>query len=120
VVAERLGIRLGELGSLVEKSENPATISSMCVVFAETEIIGLLASGISREDIIAGVQNAVASRVAALVGRNANEPILFTGGVPLVPGMREAMERALNKPVTSAKDPQFTGALGAALLAARG
>jgi predicted CoA-substrate-specific enzyme activase len=119
VVAVRLGIRLGDLGSLVEKSKKPAAISSMCVVFAETEIIGLLASGISREDIIAGVQNAVASRVAALVGRNANEPILFTGGVPLVPGMREAMVRALKKPVTPASNPQFTGALGAALIAAR-
>lgn len=119
VVAARLETRLDELGELASRSRNPAAISSTCVVFAETEIIGLLASGVAREDIVAGVQNAIAQRVAAMAGRGLAEPIVFSGGVALVPGMREAMETALGVPVRVAPQPQITGALGAAVLAAK-
>lgn len=90
----------------------------MCVVFAETEIVGLLASGASREDIVAGVQRSIAQRLASMAGRSVEEPIYFTGGVALVPGMTQALEAALGKQVLTSPSPQFTGALGAALLAA--
>jgi predicted CoA-substrate-specific enzyme activase len=119
VVAARLDARLEELGELAFRSRNPAAISSTCVVFAETEIIGLLASNVPREDIVAGVQAAIAQRVAAMAGRNLAGPIVFTGGVALVPGMREALACALGQGVQTAPDPQMTGALGAAILAAR-
>lgn len=119
VVAHRLGIQLSDLGGLSAKSRKPAIVSSMCVVFAETEIIGLLASGVPPEDIVAGVQNSIATRVAAMAGRRVQEPVYFTGGVALIPGMKHAMESALNRPVREACDPQMTGALGAALLAAQ-
>ncbi len=118
VVATRLGVKLESLGQLASRSRHPAIISSMCVVFAETEIVGLMASGVVPEDIVAGVQAAIATRVAAMAGRELAEPIVFTGGVAMVPGMRAALESALGKPVTTAPDPQTTGALGAALLAA--
>lgn len=117
VVAQRLGARLDELGELAGQSDSPATISSTCVVFAETEIIGLLAGGVPRQDIIAGVQAAMAVRLAAMAGRGLGEPIIFTGGVARVPGMRQALERALGQEVRVATDPQITGALGAAILA---
>ncbi|MBM4142485.1 MAG: 2-hydroxyglutaryl-CoA dehydratase [Lentisphaerae bacterium] len=120
VVAARLGVGLHELGGLAARSANPAAISSMCVVFAETEIIGLLAGGAPREDIAAGVQSAIATRVASMAGRRIEEPVVFTGGVALVPGMREALGVALGREVSVAGRPQFTGALGAALLAAGG
>jgi predicted CoA-substrate-specific enzyme activase len=119
VLATRLGVRLASLGDLARKSRRPAIISSMCIVFAETEIIGLLASGVAPEDIVAGVQTSIATRVAAMAGRNLTAPIIFTGGVAMVPGMDAAMERALGKPVVLAPQPQFTGARGAAVLAAR-
>lgn len=119
VVAQRLDTHLTELGVLARESRQPAPISSTCVVFAETEIIGLLASGTPRQDIIAGVQHAIASRVAAMAGRDLVQPIVFTGGVAMVPGMREALQSVLNKPVELAPDPQITGALGAAILAAK-
>lgn len=119
VVATRLGVRLGDLGELVSKSSSPAAISSMCVVFAETEIVGLLASGAKPEDIVAGVQLSIAKRVTAMVGRSVEDPVVFTGGVALIPGMVGAMEAALNRPVRIAPTPQMTGALGAALLAAK-
>ncbi len=86
----------------------PATISSMCVVFAETEIVGLLASGVLPEDILAGVETAIATRIAAMAGRALAEPILFTGGVALVPGMGAALAAVLGHPVRIAPQPQCT------------
>ena len=118
VVAERLEVSLKSLGNMAAKSKKPAAISSMCVVFAETEIIGLLASGQAREDIAAGVQRAIASRIIAMAGRNIDLPIIFTGGVAMIPGMDAALQSALGQNVTVSPDPQMTGALGAALLAA--
>ncbi len=119
VVANRLGVSLEALGKLSRQSVKPATISSMCVVFAETEIIGLLAEGVSAADIAAGVQNAIALRVAALAGRALTGPICFTGGVALQSGMVRALERTLSCTVQVSQMPQYTGALGAALLAGK-
>jgi len=119
VVATRLGVRLASLGELVDRSRNPAIISSMCVVFAETEIVGLLASGFACEDIVAGVQASLAARVAAMAGRKLSPPVVFTGGVALVPGMDRALRTALGTPISIAPNPQLTAALGAAILAAR-
>jgi predicted CoA-substrate-specific enzyme activase len=119
VVAARMGVRLAGLGQMVSRSRRPAVISSMCVVFAESEIIGLLAQGATPEDIIAGVQASIAARVAAMAGRRVAPPVVFTGGVALVPGMSVALGTALGEPVTVAPDPQLTCALGAAILAAK-
>jgi predicted CoA-substrate-specific enzyme activase len=118
MVAARLEVGLEELTDLAGRSRKPASISSMCVVFAETEIIGLLAGGTPPEDIVAGVQNAIASRITGLAGRHLTEPVVFTGGVALIPGMAAALESVLERPVAIAPHPQITGALGAALLAA--
>lgn len=119
LLATRLGVRLSAIGDLSSRSLSPAVISSMCVVFAETEIIGLLASGVLPEDIAAGVQASLATRVAAMTGRKVEEPIVLTGGVALVPGMQVALSTALGRPLTIAPQPQLTCALGAAILAWR-
>ena len=119
VVAQRLGIALSDLGPLARHSVAPAAISSMCIVFAETEIIGLLAAGVAACDIVAGVQRSIAARVTAMIGRSVSEPVVFTGGVALVPGMAKALAETLGHPIHVSPQPQFTGALGAALLAAR-
>ena len=117
VVAARLGVDLSTLGELSRHSRQAALISSMCVVFAETEIIGLLAEGVAPADIAAGVQNAIASRAVAMAGRSVIDPVYFTGGVALQSGMVRALEGALSCPVRVAPLPQYTGALGAAILA---
>ena len=119
VVAQRLGVELDSLGKLAAESQSPAAISSMCVVFAETEITGLLAVGKAREDIVAGVQAAIANRIVSMAGRNIDLPVIFTGGVAMVSGMDAALETALGKSVTVSPDPQMTGALGAAILASK-
>ena len=120
MVAQRLEVGLEDLGELARSSRRPAVISSMCVVFAETEIIGLVAGGTESSDIVAGVQHAIASRISSLSGRALTPPIVFTGGVAMVPGMAAAMESVLKQPVVVTPNPQLTGALGAALLAAQG
>ena len=117
MVAERVGVPLAELGELARQSGHPAQITSMCVVFAETEIIGLLAQGRAAADIVAGVQASIAQRVGAMARRNIVPPVFLTGGVALVPGMDRRLEEALGQPVAVAAEPQMTGAVGAALLA---
>lgn len=117
MVAARLDMNWEKLSELACQSKKPALISNMCVVFAETEIIGLLAQGTPLPDVVAGVQNAIASRVSTLAGRTMSPPVCFTGGVALQPGMARALGEVLSCPVKVAPNPQFTGALGAALSA---
>ena len=117
VIAGRLGHDPAGFGRLA--AGGAATpISAMCVVFAESEIVGLVAGGTPPADIAAGVIASIASRVAALAGRLLADPVALTGGVGLLPGMAEALSRATGRNVLTAPDPQFTGALGAALIAA--
>jgi predicted CoA-substrate-specific enzyme activase len=116
--ARRLGMDLTRLGELAAGSLAPAPISSMCVVFAETEIVGLLAAGATPADLAAGVQDAIARRVVAMLGRRLRPPVAFTGGLALAPGMGRALARRLGCEILMPPQPQLTGALGAALLAA--
>ncbi len=117
MVASRLDMSWEKLSLLAQQSRQPALISNVCAVFAETEIIGLLASGKPLPDVVAGVQNAIATRVATLAGRMVAAPVYFTGGVALQAGMARALAEVLAIPVCVASQPQFTGALGAAVLA---
>lgn len=118
VVAARLDADVAGLGAMAGGRAAPVPISSTCVVFAETEIVGLLASRADPRDIAAGVQKSIATRIAAMIGRRIEAPVVLTGGVARVGGMAEALSAALGCPVSVAPDPQYTGALGAALLAA--
>ncbi len=117
VAANLLGVELEELGRLSRQCLEPAAISSTCVVFAETEIVGLLATGIEPANIISGILQSIARRVRALAGQRIGEPVLFTGGVALIDGMAQSLEEILARPVRISPEPQMTGALGAALLA---
>ena len=117
LVARRLQVDLAELSTMAARSTQPAAISSMCAVFAETEIVGLLASGQAPDDIAAGVQLAIARRVTAMAGPRLVSPIVFTGGVARAAGMADALHQSLDTPVRIPDTPQLTGALGAALLA---
>ena len=117
MVAARIESPLEALGGLVEASTEPAAISSMCVVFAETEIVGLLAAGVPASNIVVGVQQAISKRVVAMAGRNVEDPVCFTGGVALVPGMADALQAAMGRQVVVVAQPQMTGAIGAAILA---
>ena len=119
VVSGRLEIGLESLGARAALATEPVSISSMCVVFAETEIIGLLATGETPENIIAGVQKSIARRIVSMAGRTIEGPVLFTGGVALIPGMDKVFAEALDFPVGISTCPQMTGAIGAAITAAK-
>ncbi|MEN6386125.1 MAG: acyl-CoA dehydratase activase [Phycisphaerales bacterium] len=117
MVAKKLSISLDSLGTVAKKSENPAAISSMCVVFAETEIVGLMAEQRHPADIVCGVQNAIASRILSMAGREIPSAIIFTGGVAMIHAMDTAIEKIFQRPVSVSPQPQMTGAIGAAILA---
>jgi len=119
VMAKALGVDLAGLAALALASQTPATLSSTCTVFAESEVVGLLAQGRSCEDLAAGLCQSVARRVMAMVQRLGLQPdVAFTGGVALNEGVRVALAEVLGAKIIVPPDPQLTGALGAALLAA--
>jgi predicted CoA-substrate-specific enzyme activase len=115
-----LQVPLEELGRLSSGATKTSKISSTCTVFAQTEIISLLAAGESKENIIAGLHNSIASRVGNMVKRVGIKPmVMMTGGVAKNTGVIEALQQELNTPITvpDTLDPQLIGALGAALIA---
>jgi activator of 2-hydroxyglutaryl-CoA dehydratase len=113
-------VKMDGLGGLARRAKKAATISSMCVVFAESEVIGLLARKVPRGDIVAGIQRSLATRVISLTGGKLTPPVVFTGGVAMISGMAGALAREAHGKVKVVKQPVLTGALGAAILAARG
>lgn len=118
-VAQILELDLDELGETVLKSENPAEISSQCVVFAESEVISLRAQGMKKEDIAYGIHLATARRIRTLLKRTGfQKDILFTGGVSNNIGMRRALERVIGETLSDTKlNTIYAGALGAAISA---
>jgi predicted CoA-substrate-specific enzyme activase len=115
-----LDVPLDELGELSSKATNICKISNTCTVFAQTEIVSLLASGESKENVIAGLHSSIANRVIGMAKRVGVKPIIMmTGGVAKNTGVIKALERDLGTEVivTSEIDPQLVGALGAALIA---
>ncbi|MCI5843524.1 MAG: acyl-CoA dehydratase activase [Clostridiales bacterium] len=118
VMANILHLRVEELGEMALCSATPATISSTCTVFAESEVISQLANGADRADVVAGICSSVAVRVAALAKRaGVRERVCMTGGVAQNIGVRRALSSALDIEVYEAEMPQLNGALGAALAA---
>jgi len=116
VLARTLGVPLEDFGRLSLESRRPVPISSLCVVMAESEILSLLAADIPVADIIAGLHEALARRVANMAARlKVAGPVVFTGGVAQNRGMVEALERAFGLAVTVAERPLLAAALGAAL-----
>lgn len=120
VMSRVLEVEVGELAQLAVESKQEAAISSTCTVFAESEVISQLSLGTNQTDVAAGVIRSVVRRVAGLVKRVGLEPpIVMTGGVSLNPLAVQFMGQELHLEMQTAPDPQLTGALGAALLAAR-
>jgi len=119
VMATALGLDVSELGYAEDPSRKLA-ISSMCTVFAESEIIGLLARGNPKGNIIAGLHQSVGKRVAAMARRmGIKEAVAFTGGVAINQGVKRALEEEIGSALIVSEACQFTGALGAALLASQ-
>lgn len=121
VMAGVLDVDVEDLGRLSQKSTREVSISSMCTVFAESEVISLIHQKLSKEDIISGLHTAIARKVLSLVQRvPIEEEITLTGGVMKNTGVCEKLRQELApKKVNLPDEPQIAGALGAALMARR-
>ncbi|HNR99348.1 MAG TPA: acyl-CoA dehydratase activase [Planctomycetota bacterium] len=119
IAARILEVPLEKSGAFALSAPRPAEISSMCAVFAESEVIGLLAQGHPKPAILRGVCRAAARRIAGQVNQaGLREPVVFTGGAALNRGLIAELERELRLTLRVPPVPQITAALGAALLAA--
>ncbi len=115
--ARALEISLEEFSLKSLASRSPANINSMCTVFAESEVISLIAQGTSIEDVSAGVYASVARRIKAMVERiGIEDQVVFTGGTAKSIAMKKALEDALKIKLAVPEDPQMVGALGAAVI----
>jgi len=118
VMARALEVDLVEMGPLGLESEEKIFVSSVCTVFAESEVIGLIHKGHDKKNIIQGIHRAVADRTRALVGRvGIEQEVTMTGGVAKNPGVVNALEERMKIKLNVPEDPQINGALGAALIA---
>jgi predicted CoA-substrate-specific enzyme activase len=116
VILGRLGVALDDAPELVAAATGEVPISSTCTVFAESEVISLVAQGEPLEAIVLGLHRALSNRVATLAGRLVDGTEVFmSGGVALNRAMADALATALARPITVLPDPQLVGALGAAL-----
>ncbi len=118
--AHRLGVEVEEFGKIALTSKRPASIAARCTVFAESDLVHKIQVGYAREDIIAGLCNAVASNYLNNVGKGKKilAPVVFQGGVSKNEGVVRAFEEQLGLPVAVDPDGHLMGAFGAALLAA--
>lgn len=120
VMSRALKLSLSEMGEMAGNSKNPCHVSSMCTVFAESEIISLAAKGHSTGDIIAGLYEAIARRTLSLISSTKILPeVMMTGGVAKNRRLVMTLERMTSAEIHVSSEPQIVGALGAALLAKR-
>ena len=118
VMATILKLDISDLEVEAAKAENPASISSTCTVFAGSEVISQLAAGTNLPDLVAGICQSVATRVASLARRaGVKEKVCMSGGVARNAGVRNAMAKELGVEIVYSDMAQLMGALGAALYA---
>ena len=130
VTAKAMGVGLDELGEVSRRSENTVRISSTCTVFAETEVVSLVAVGTPIPDIVKGVHNSIATRAVSLIrslgvkhrresGETDSGPMGMSGGVALNSGVVRSLEEMLETTIYIADNPQVRGAIGAAYIGQR-
>lgn len=118
VIAQILETTIDQVGPLSLESTAPCDINSTCVVFAQSEVISLVARKFDRRDILAGMHLSMAKRIIKMMKKSEKGgDILMTGGGALNTGIHRAFEEEMMRDVYVARYPQFNGAVGAALIA---
>lgn len=118
VIAQILETTVDQIGPISLESTAPCDINSMCVVFAQSEVISLIARKYARKDILSGMHLSMAKRIIKMIRKSEmGGDIIMTGGGALNIGLRKAFEDELMRDVYVANHPQFNGSIGAALLA---
>ena len=120
-MARALQVDIEEMANLDIGAEKGLTLSSMCTVFAESEVVSLIADGVETKEIVHGLNRAIASRTASLVKRvtadSTGLPVAMSGGVARNHGVVRALSETLKTSVSVPEAPDTVGALGAALIA---
>ena len=118
MMARTMELDMEELSTLGKHWKEEVTISSMCTVFAESEVVSLIAKNTPPSDIIHGLNKAVAAKTAALVKRiGGEEAYMMTGGVARNQGIVQVLEQKLGTRIYVSEYAQLCGAIGAALIA---
>lgn len=118
VMAGTLEMDIDALGGFALSADKAVQINSLCTVFAESEVVSLIARGEDASSIALGLHQAIATRVASMVRRvGVKNRVIFTGGAAHNKCLRELLSRRLEADITVPAEPQLVGALGAALIA---
>jgi predicted CoA-substrate-specific enzyme activase len=118
VMAHALEVKVEDLGKLSLSAPRTIKISSMCTVFAESEVVSLIAENQPKEVIVRGLHDSIADRIIGMVNRvGCEEDVTLTGGVAKNEGVVHSLEEKLGIRLFLPPEPQVIGALGAALLA---
>lgn len=118
VMASTLGFEISRFGREALLAERGVKINSMCTVFAESEVVSLLAKKEKPRNVALGLHEAIAEKIYSMVKRVGLEgDVVFSGGVAYNPCVRELLERRLERPLLVPDRPELVGALGAALIA---
>jgi predicted CoA-substrate-specific enzyme activase len=116
VMANILDAEMNHIDSLV-KGATPHPISSMCTVFAESEVISLIAKEVPREEILSGILASIAKRTSNFVSKlNIEGEVFFTGGLSKSLEFKNRLEEFLNADIKTSPLSQYAGALGAAII----
>lgn len=120
--SRRLGVEVEDMGEIAMSSKHPTQIAARCTVFAESDLVHKIQMGHSKEDIIAGLCQAVASNYLNNVGKGKKieSPVVFQGGVSKNIGVVAAFEKELGCKVNVDENGHLMGAIGAAILAKKG
>jgi benzoyl-CoA reductase subunit D len=119
VMGRALETPLEEMGSLALKSNKKIPMNAQCVIFAESEVVGLIHANTEKRDISKAIHDAMASRIVSVIRRiGVNEDVVMLGGVGYNPGFVEAMRRELNlEKIYIPENPEYGQAVGAAVVA---
>lgn len=119
-MARALEVSVEEMGSLALKSTKTIPMNAQCCVFAESEVVTLIHSKVAKGDISKAIHDAIAGRIASMVLRvGVEKDVVLIGGVALNPGFLSPLKKELRTDITVPESPDFVGALGAALIAAK-
>jgi predicted CoA-substrate-specific enzyme activase len=116
--AHRLGVTLDQMGQVALSVTQEVSISSTCTVFAESEVISLIAHGVAVEPILRGLHRSLIKRIVAMVRSvGLTPPLMLSGGVVQNPAVARMLEEETGEKVILPRYPQLMGAYGAALIA---